>query len=434
MAYSRLVILDPAFVATEGHHLSANMLLVETAERLGMDTILVCSERSTLTRLGDTRCRLLKVFASTPYGRWNPDTPDTLASINRKTYEECRRIDPELLTPETLVLIHTTNETQIYGLCQWLAERRNERPFAMNLSMMFPSGIELDAGGAISGVIDPMAALAYHRGLSLLAPHWNDVRLMGIGRAIAAEFAALMGRRAGCAPAILQGLGQPLPEKPAPVPPNVILSLGDTKIDKGLLLLTGMSELIGASDLDAHFTIQVSGSVATKYKDVTERLIDMASAEPRIHLLQGRQSLEDYSDRWKAAHLATLMYDPKVYRYKTSGLCWEAMNYAVPSIVLRGSWHEREFRSYGFEPIVVDGYWAEPIFDALAGALRQVESLGAAWLARREDFARRNRPELFFSDDVDVVEPPREERSIFQNIPDWRVRMFDAALGPARAA
>ncbi len=425
----RLLIIDPAFSEGEGHHLAANVLLTRTAHEAGFDSVcILCRNSCPLPTIADGLGETVPTFDSTPYAAFRVGDLPRLAALNHKAQEDFDVIPADMVRDGDELLVHTVNEVQFTALTRWLAQMLETRDVRVRLALMFPVGLEFSEDG-VTGVRDPAAAMIFRHGAARLAPFGDRVRWLGIGRSIAREFNLLTGNAVGYGPALVPGIGAPLAAKPDSAVPNIVLYMGDAKFDKGFHHLPAIITRLRNSPRDFRATVQVSGGVIGHFTEMRQALESAAQGDPRFIIHNGRLSDADYERAWQQGHIALLGYDPGVYKYKSSGLCWEAMNYAVPAVVLKDTFHHREVTGYGFDPIVVNDYWPEQLFAGLERGLAALPQMAPAWQAARAGFVDQNQPAQYFAEDLPGLPGGGQAADLRAHIQGWQRRCFDAFFG-----
>ncbi|MEM0907744.1 MAG: hypothetical protein AAGJ94_10300 [Pseudomonadota bacterium] len=395
MTGRRFVIVDRAFTEFEGHHRSANELIAGAAAALGYVPVVLASKGARITHL-DQGAPVEPLFEGSPYASAAEADAVRLGELNREAYTDFQRVPDAFLGEEAALYIHTTNENEVYGLSRWLAEASARRGCIGTVALMMPPGIHVD--GDEVHVIDQPKASVYKRALDVLGSAQSNIVVQGISRSIAHEYSVLAGRDIHSTPALIRGVGRPLVDRSTHSRPRILLYIGDIKVDKGFHLIPQIALRLSQSSLAFDAFIQVSGSMVDRYQRFITALEQAVGGDDRFHLHHGRLSDDDYDRVWSTSDLAVLPYSPLKYRHQSSGMCWEAMNNCVPSIVAAGTWHEREMTSWGFAPVVVDTYWPQAFFEAIASALSDLGRLTQACVLQRDKFTEHNKPEDFVTD------------------------------------
>ena len=152
---------------------------------------------------------------------------------------------------------------------------------------------------------------------------------------------------------------------------KVLLYLGDAKPDKGIetvrKLLKWITQLPAADLSDAGSRIQIEVHI-THCDDWLQSCVDeirlLCNKLTSLILFSDKHySNEEYFQVLASANKIMWLYDPDNYKYRTSGIFYDAVSLhcsrdntkGLPEFVVsQGSWMEREFKLLGFEPTSID--------------------------------------------------------------------------------
>lgn len=391
----RIVILEPGFLsANDGHHYGYNGMLGLAARDMGHEPVIVAHEWSKLEEVAYEGANipvrgLLRQYLYQPP---QPRSLDDLLVLNQSGYEAFAALPEGLFAAPCRLLVHTTNETQVLGLARFVTEGLGRRFASAVVGLMMPPPVRFATDGtAREG--DPAACEIYRRAVRMMGER-PGIRVLGIGATVAEDHARLAGIPVASGGALIGGIGRAILPRPAPhAPPEVLLFAGDAKLDKGFHLLPEVIARLRAGVLDARFTVQVSGRMAEdRYAWFVREVRAAAAGDARFRILEGRLDEGGYNALWDGADLVVVTYHPGVYARKTSGVCWDALNLAIPAVALRDSFHVIEMSRYGHPVTQAASFWPEEIVAAIGAALEGLPAARRQASVARETFVATNRP------------------------------------------
>ncbi|MEI6241542.1 MAG: hypothetical protein WCR51_14245, partial [Planctomycetia bacterium] len=122
---------------------------------------------------------------------------------------------------------------------------------------------------------------------------------------------------------------------------------GDLKLDKGLAWVAAALPALLAEHHDVDFLMHLGDNrFADPRLDLLRRhVVEMAARWPHLRLVEGHIAPRDWDRMLESADFLLIPYDPNAYRWKTSGIFWEALFKCRPGAVIavtKGTWMERE--------------------------------------------------------------------------------------------
>jgi len=320
----RLVIVDPAYGSTVGHHGEVNRPLLAQLAEAGWPSELWADVA--LEAEASAPQPLRGVFSGCGYvapEHWRD--LGGLVQLARRMEQQLRQASAGA-EPVGAWLGHTLLPYQLLGLARHLA---TAPPARVLLSGMFAPGETLQGpagdGAATDSCRVALAALAraveqQGHGLLLAFPSAQQEALFqpllaAVGLESAGVHPAVVG--AGCRP----------PPPPAGAPPMVLLHWGDRKAGKGreqaLAVLEALLEQGAPGPLAGWGWLFHGHSRDTLGGAETQLLQRAAAADIGLHWLQGEVE-SAAMQRWLAqCPLALLAYDPDHYRQRSSGVVWQ---------------------------------------------------------------------------------------------------------------
>ena len=182
---------------------------------------------------------------------------------------------------------------------------------------------------------------------------------------------------------------------------RALLFGGDLKLDKGIAWVAAALPALLAEHHDVEFLVHLGDNrfADPRLDGLRRQVVEMAARWPHLSVVEGHIAPPDWDGMIVSADFLLIPYDPGAYRWKTSGIFWEAIFKGRPGTVIavtKDTWMEREAGAMALDVTTVKfGNTAE-----LSAALRR--ATGATgdsspprfpqpWLARGNDdyiFAR----------------------------------------------
>lgn len=116
--------------------------------------------------------------------------------------------------------------------------------------------------------------------------------------------------------------------------------MGLARLDKGFGLLPAlMSAMQQQSGLDWHLDVQIDlQSTDAQVRSISQKLQACALSDNARVAIHQESSYNKYACRYASLDVSLLLYDDERYRYASSGIFVEAVNFGVPVVVMAGSW------------------------------------------------------------------------------------------------
>ncbi len=380
----RVVIVDPAYASSVGHHSDVNAELVGALEDRGWQA--ECWGDVRLSAQANAPPWLKGAFSACGYEdprHWSD--PGGTVHLARRVEEQLLnrlqgRFDSED-RPVAAWVVHTALPFHLLGLARALLHLPAAR---LVVSLMFPPGETLEGSGsnsaaesncrlALCGLGHAIRQGGHH--LHLALPSRQSLELYQP----LLEAADL--KPAGIHPAVV-GAGQPassISDSPSASTARwrVLLHWGDLKAGKGrpevMEIVRGLLDAHGEPALlqNVEWLFQVHGSTPLAEEEL--RLLKEACRQlPHFRWLNERVDQARMQTLLAGCDLALLAYDPVVYRHRSSGVFW---SYAAArrrarlsaTVVGRpGGWLELEARALGLQ---WQGCEQEGWLECLAAAL-----------------------------------------------------------------
>ena len=134
-----------------------------------------------------------------------------------------------------------------------------------------------------------------------------------------------------------------------PIGSKVLTYLGGPKWDKGIAFtveaICAIGESCPSTEFIFHYNDEFPGSDV--YLPLIKKLNN--SSTPNITVIKGNLDKDQYEGLLASASCYLMLYDPKDYAYKTSGVLWDVLRHGQHKkvIVSKGTWHEKELTLMG---------------------------------------------------------------------------------------
>ena len=345
----QVLVLDPGLKDSRTHHHAINRNLAAYA--VGLTTgIRVASHRRAIA-------------AEFPY----PVTP----AFRRGMYEDSPALDAAafaaivddhvqdltriLATPApTALVVHTATAAFLQALGEVLAAGGHHVGSAVIQLMFHPLGLAV-------GEVDPEASTARYTDAFRRLRHaerqgGTSVHLSTSCREFAQVFEGLGAGVVDVHPYALLAEAERmewLQRRPATrtvagsARRRALLFAGDLKLDKGIAWVAAALPVLLAEHHDVEFLVHLGDNrFADPRLDVLrQRVVELAAQWPHLQVIEGHIAPPEWDDMIASAEFLLIPYDPGAYRWKTSGIFWEALLKGRPGAVIavtRDTWMERE--------------------------------------------------------------------------------------------
>jgi hypothetical protein len=344
-----VLVLDPGLKDSRTHHHAINRNLAAYAARLATGIHVVSHRRAST--------------AEFPY----PVTP----AFRRGMYEDSPALDAAAFAAivddhirdltrilatlhPTAVVVHTATAAFLQALGSTLAAGGHQVGSAVIQLMFHPLGLAV-------GEVDPEASMArYTDAFRCLRQAerqcGTSVHLSTSCREFAQAFAGLGAGVIDVHPYALLAEAERmewLQRRPATrtvagsARRRALLFAGDLKLDKGIAWVAAALPTLLAEHHDVDFLVQLGDNrFADPRLDLLRRhVVEMPARWPHLRVVEGHVAPPDWDGMIAAADFLLIPYDPGAYRWKTSGIFWEALLKGRPGAVIavtRDTWMERE--------------------------------------------------------------------------------------------
>ena len=399
----QVLVLDPGLKDGRTHHHVINRHLAAHATELATGIRVVSHRRA--------------IAANFPY----PVTP----AFRRGVYEDSPTLDAAafaaivddhvrdlvqiLATPRpTGVVVHTATAAFLKALGTTLAAGGHHVSTAVIQLMFHPLGLAV-------GEIDPQASMARYtdafRCLRQAERHCGTlVHLSTSCREFAEVFMGLGAGVVDVHPYALLAEAERiewLQHRPmmraaaGSVRPRALLFGGDLKLDKGIAWVVAALPALLAEHHDVEFLVHLGDNrfADPRLELLRRQVVEMAGRWPHLRVVEGSIAPPDWDGMIAAADGLVSPSDPGAYRWKTSGMFWEALLKCRPDTVIavtKGTWMEREANAMALDVTAVEFGNTAELSAALRTAPNASDGSGATrlqqpYLARGNDdyiFAR----------------------------------------------
>jgi glycosyltransferase involved in cell wall biosynthesis len=314
-----LIVLDPSYLSTVGHHHALNQLLIETCDGDGLNAR-VLAGRYLHASLQSGQVR--RTFRCNVYDECH----DALAFEERR--QRTRRqvqVDMALrgvapMDAEATILIHTVAATEASAILEALRQLRVR--CTVNIFLMFPPEY------SVSLALVPVVEALYVRTQAEAIAAGQHVNFWCDSAALVRRFTGIGMRsvKYHCFPSMVPDI-MLTPRGPSH-DALVFLFIGDARHEKGAELVGQALALLAKMGLPVVIRFRLTSlpkALAPYLENLPAGLVDLKVT----HFIPG----EKYFREIAAADFVLLPYDPQAYRTRSSNIAAEATAMGTPSIV-----------------------------------------------------------------------------------------------------
>ncbi len=363
-----LTVLDPGYENASSHHRTVNLELASALRSRGVSVKVLAAStiESECLESASAADAPVKAYFDTPFYMDNSAAlPSPEHGTLAKSFEaEVTRLFQQEpgLRPENL-LLHTCFSAQLQGLAAALWRLRNTFSGKLVLSMMYHpgAGLSMEAGREIV-IEDHREFFRYKSALEIIE------RAAQMGRfevvlAVPCESyrliyqSMLINYEIEVHPAVCYRELPSQVEAADTDRPSVLLYLGGVKHDKGFLFAAelGAQAAKALPQLDFTFHFNTDFPNAELFSRSVDALTVAGEHNGNVKILRGNLSDYQYDALTATTDLFCMLYRPGVYRFKTSGIVWDAIrNRNANYLVSAGTWHEIELSEMKLPHLSID--------------------------------------------------------------------------------
>jgi len=377
------VIIDPNLSSRNGHHYTYDNALLDA---FGEGIILANQAFDS----GRDRA-VVPTFSCTCYDQYSRDWDGDLQNFlkgNDNIYRELSCLSKTIFTSETTVIFPTVTENHLLGIISWC------KSFPLGGCPNFIVFLMMPAGVNPNKTTKPefeSAAHYYRAAFRRAFDGGPPIEFFASSVEHSEHYSILAGRGIPFHP-VIGAVQRHVPDK-LDVPSNkcVLLYAGDAKENKGFLLLPSMVEKLCSKFPDEIFSIHANtANVFGEVKDAAELLGQLNDRFVNFHYVEKYVEPHEYQKLFSDSDIVCATYSSEVYRFKSSGVIWDAISSGKVVVTPKNTWGERELRRYegGFVCYSNDTVAAQ--FRAISSAITRRRKLGLAAEIASEKFSLIN--------------------------------------------
>lgn len=357
----RLVIIDPGFSNSNGHHHTVNLLLNSVFSSHTADLVIFAAKDIDTNTLKQAISNHVHIF---PYFT-TPCYPPNANSLPRRQHEVLSKLfsielislfESSFFVNDDCVLIHTAFSFHISGLARALWFLKGKYHGKVLISMMFHPAARLVSKGTGGEELECFDSREYLRHKFALSTLHSAAARIGVNVMLTVPCRSYQKVYQTLWPFDKVEVHPAVGYRPLPSPTiksarlRVLLYLGGPKADKGIefaaRLGAAVAEKHPAAEFVFHFNDEFPG--ASNYAYVIEELKQAGEANKNVEVLFGNLGDDHYDRLLQSCQIICLLYDPAEYSFKTSGIFWDALR--CPNIgwlVSRDTWVASELDQLG---------------------------------------------------------------------------------------
>lgn len=342
----RWIVIDPGFEHKDSHHMIVNNQITSACES---DEVIIVAGKNLDASPLNLNAQIIPFFDINLYPVNYHNLPmseyvDIRDSFVRKLIELFERLKPA----ENDCLILHTAFSYLYEALARVMLRLSYNEYSIFISTMFSPGRVIEFGDVSTSSIREYSRHKFAFSLFEKVKNEKNVKFFIDSPTQLYVDAYQMLWPSGTVelhPSVCGG-----GVKVSHPPTNRVLAyLGGPKWDKGIEFtvnaLCNIGNRCSDSEFIFHFNDEFPGADA--YEPLIAKLESCST--PNIKVLRGNLDKPQYEELLESCSTYVMLYDPKDYANKTSGVLWDVLRHAQGKrvIVSKGSWHEKELTLIG---------------------------------------------------------------------------------------
>ena len=332
----KLAILDPGYKELWGHHHMVNLGISSNLLTKGIETLIFAARTFAQDNNSGVNLQKLNInyFFQTPCYKAGID------SLSKSEYSDLVRsfsielkalFEGSLLDDVDAVYLHTCFSFHLQALGEVLKNIKFSTPKTFVISLMFNPSAQVRR--EILNFFDIREYLRYKTAFGFLAKATKsnklNIKLATSCKTFQKTYQKLWPQNpVEIHPAINQRLGlmdHQVLESPKD---RVLLYWGVPKIDKGIEFAATLCEIASEKFPKIEFLFQYNPDfpgAPAKFEAPISRLRELSQKHTNIIFKEGYLAPETYHSLLNSCKLISILYDPIHYKFKTSGVFWDAL-------------------------------------------------------------------------------------------------------------
>ena len=366
--FSKLFIMDPSLDQKNGHHIDLDFRIAVQAREQGLDTKIIAN--GAFVPDGRDNIEVEAHFKQSIYKRYGTDPMlgrfDSFQSCSSQLFNDLQAYNG--IGQQAGVIFPTVNADALFGIVRWLDNIPLDQRPNVFVYLMLASGLETNFLSADNIVYaDQDTARLYRMAFRRAAAVHGNIHFFAANAELADQYSFISGRSVKRYPRLLRVAAI---EDAAASSDQVLLFMGDAKIEKGFGVLPDLVERLCRSDTSTRFIAHANMSAAdTQALDIEPKLHELAATHDNFDFLTRYLSRDAYEDLITNSGIVLMPYVASAYNGKESGLLIESMFAGRYPVVPKNSWLARFTSKWDYPATLIEDDTAEAALRATQAAM-----------------------------------------------------------------
>jgi len=389
-------IIEPDLVATGSHFYTQAVAIARASKARGIPVKIYCRKGSSLT-LPDIE--FAEVFHFSIWAEHTqPTTPEFFIFenyflVNRAFFQDLCSIPCSNFSSDDLVYFPGLHQNQVEAIADWMGSMsQGKRPhIAITLRYLNSRMQYNEVRGYTAGI-----EFLYRQSLCRLVERHPPTHLFSDTEALSNIYRQMTGLPVSTLP--IPQLDA-IPACPSKIPTAdrtlSILYIGTLSIIRGSGFLANLVKSALNSLPNVSFTIQINAELSSP--DVVEIISALEQMAPRVKLLLGTLTPEEYVEAMQACDIFLLPYSPAFYAAGSSGVFTEAAALGKVLVVTAETTMATTALAHKLGAVISPQFTEESFLEALRTAVVNFNQLDELAKLSQPAFASENSPEGFLN-------------------------------------
>jgi hypothetical protein len=337
----KIVVIDPGYEHENSHHGTVNRLVSRHCADEKIPCLIIGGKALQVPqKSANSRVIVEPYFDANIYisNREQLNAKEFRCEVNAFRKELDFLFKENIIKPSDKILMHTFFEVQFLGLLEALWINKEIFKGVVHLSFMFNPGARCNLNVSSLECLNASVYLRYKSAFNILGELQKhiQVQLSTASESYVNSYKkAFTGHNFTLHPMITNDWDV-LDNSDTRSKKNVLLYLGSAKDDKGLQFTIDIAKGLRKSD-DLKYILHYNSDFHGAEKYAKE--IQALKLKGVVEVIDGHINQEKYKQLIFDSDYICILYDPKEYRFKTSGILWDSIkNRGCKFIVTKNTW------------------------------------------------------------------------------------------------